>query len=202
MTTFDTLGLSNQTLKTLSSLGFTTPTPIQAQAIPLVLAGHDLIGLAQTGTGKTAAFGLPLLEQLMAENRRPEPRKVRTLILAPTRELVNQIAANLKTFVRKTPLTVGIVVGGASINMQAKMLSRGLDILVSTPGRLLDLLDRRALSLDAATRLVLDEADQMLDLGFIHDLRKIVKLVPAKRQTMLFSATMPKQIADLAAAFL
>ncbi|HET7413216.1 MAG TPA: DEAD/DEAH box helicase [Pararhizobium sp.] len=202
MTAFDSLGLSTQTLKTLSSLNFETPTPIQAQAIPLVLSGHDLIGLAQTGTGKTAAFGLPLIEGLLADNRRPQPRHVRALILAPTRELVNQIAANLKTFVRKTPLGVGIVVGGASINMQAKMLSRGLDILVATPGRLLDLLDRKALSLDSATRLVLDEADQMLDLGFIHDLRKIVKLVPAKRQTMLFSATMPKQIADLASAFL
>lgn len=202
LTSFDTLGLGNQTLKTLSSLGYETPTPIQAQAIPLVLAGHDLIGLAQTGTGKTAAFGLPLIEGLLADNRRPEPRKVRTLILAPTRELVNQIAVNLKDFVRKSPLTVGVVVGGASINMQSKMLSRGLDILVSTPGRLLDLIDRRALALDGVTRLVLDEADQMLDLGFIHDLRKIVRLVPAKRQTLLFSATMPKQIADLAAAFL
>ena len=202
LTSFDTLGLGKQTLKTLSSLGFQTPTPIQAQAIPLVLAGHDLIGLAQTGTGKTAAFGLPLMELLAADNKRPEPRKVRSLILAPTRELVNQIAVNLKAFVKKTPLSVGVVVGGASINMQAKMLSRGLDILVSTPGRLLDLIDRRALSLDGATYLVLDEADQMLDLGFIHDLRKIVKLVPQKRQTLLFSATMPKQIADLAAAFL
>ena len=202
LTSFDTLGLSPNTLKTLSSLGFEQPTPIQAQAIPLVLAGHDLIGLAQTGTGKTAAFGLPLAEQLLAEGGRPAPRKVRALILAPTRELVNQIAVNLKGFVRHTPLSVGTVVGGASINMQAKMLSRGLDILVSTPGRLLDLLDRKALSLDAATRLVLDEADQMLDLGFIHDLRRIVRLVPAKRQTLLFSATMPKQIAELAAAFL
>ena len=202
MTSFDTLGLSTQTLKTLSSLGFKEPTPIQAQAIPLVLAGHDLVGLAQTGTGKTAAFGLPLAEQLLADGGRPAPRKVRALILAPTRELVNQIAVHLKSFVKRTPLTVGTVVGGASINMQTKMLARGLDILVSTPGRLLDLIDRKALYLDAATRLVLDEADQMLDLGFIHDLKKIVKLVPAKRQTLLFSATMPKQIAELAATFL
>lgn len=202
LTKFDSLGLSQQTLKTLATLGFTEPTPIQAQAIPLVLAGHDLIGLAQTGTGKTAAFGLPLAEQLIAEAVRPQPRKVRALILAPTRELVNQIAANLKAFVKNTPLSVGIVVGGASINMQAKMLARGLDVLVATPGRLLDLIDRRALSLDGAATLVLDEADQMLDLGFIHDLRKIVKMVPAKRQTLLFSATMPKQIAELASAFL
>ena len=202
LTSFDTLGLSSQTLKTLPSLGFEQPTPIQAQAIPLVLAGHDLIGLAQTGTGKTAAFGLPLAEQLLADGGRPAPRKVRALILAPTRELVNQISTNLKSFVKRTPLTVGTVVGGASINLQTKMLARGLDVLVATPGRLLDLIDRKALFLDAATRLVLDEADQMLDLGFIHDLKRIVKLVPAKRQTLLFSATMPKQIADLAAAFL
>ena len=202
LTTFDTLGLSGQILKTLSSLGFEQPTPIQAQAIPLLLAGHDLIGLAQTGTGKTAAFGLPIADALIAAGGRPEPRRVRTLILAPTRELANQISVNLKSFVRRTPLTVGTVVGGASINMQSKMLARGLDILVSTPGRLLDLIDRKALFLDRAERLVLDEADQMLDLGFIHDLKKIVKLVPAKRQTMLFSATMPKAIADLASAYL
>lgn len=202
MTAFSSLGLGNQTLKTLSQLGFEQATPIQARAIPLVLEGHDLIGLAQTGTGKTAAFGLPLAEHLLKEAKRPAPKKVRALILAPTRELVNQIATNLKGFVKRTPLSVGIVVGGASINMQAKMLSRGLDILVSTPGRLLDLLDRKAVFLDEATRIVLDEADQMLDLGFIHDLRKILKLVPAKRQTLLFSATMPKQIAELAAAFL
>ncbi|TPW26606.1 DEAD/DEAH box helicase [Pararhizobium mangrovi] len=202
MTAFDTLGLSAQTLKTLAGLGYTEPTPIQSQAIPLVLAGHDIVGLAQTGTGKTAAFGLPLVEDLLAEAQKPEPKKVRALILAPTRELVNQIATNLKSFSKRSPLFVGTVVGGASINMQAKMLFRGVDVLVATPGRLIDLLDRKALSLDATRRLVLDEADQMLDIGFIHDLRKIAKLVPAKRQTLLFSATMPKQIADLADAFL
>ena len=202
MTDFHSLGLSKQIVDTLSQNNFATPTPIQAQAIPLVLQGRDLIGLAQTGTGKTAAFGLPIIEMLLKDAKRPDNRTVRTLILAPTRELVNQIADNLKLFVRKTPLKINVVVGGASINKQQLQLERGTDILVATPGRLLDLISRRALSLGQVSYLVLDEADQMLDLGFIHDLRKISKLVPAKRQTMLFSATMPKTIADLASEYL
>ncbi|WP_099866814.1 DEAD/DEAH box helicase [Pararhizobium haloflavum] len=202
MQNFQTLGLSKLVLQSIESLGYEIPTPIQNEAIPLVLKGHDLVGLAQTGTGKTAAFGLPLIDGLIAEGKRPEPRSARTLILAPTRELVNQIAVNLKSFVKKTPLKVGVVVGGVSINGQIRMMDKGVDILVSTPGRLLDLVDRKALSLHQTHRLVLDEADQMLDLGFIHDLRKIVKLVPKKRQTLLFSATMPKQIAELAASYL
>ncbi len=148
------------------------------------------------------AFGLPIIEMLLKDAKRPDNRTVRTLILAPTRELVNQIADNLKLFVRKTPLKINVVVGGASINKQQLQLERGTDILVATPGRLLDLISRRALSLGQVSYLVLDEADQMLDLGFIHDLRKISKLVPAKRQTMLFSATMPKTIADLASEYL
>ncbi|MGG7518816.1 DEAD/DEAH box helicase [Allorhizobium undicola] len=202
MTSFHELGLSKSIVATVSSLGFATATPIQAQGIPLVLEGRDLIGLAQTGTGKTAAFGLPIIEMLMAENRRAEARTTRALILAPTRELVNQIGDNLRNFVKKTPLKINQVVGGASINKQQFQLERGTDILVATPGRLLDLIARNALSLAAVTHLVLDEADQMLDLGFIHDLRKIAKMVPAKRQTLLFSATMPKAIADLAHSFL
>ena len=183
-------------------MGFETPTPIQAGAIPLVMEGHDLIGLAQTGTGKTAAFGLPMIEKLMVDGKRPDPRNIRALILAPTRELVNQIAANLKEFVKKTPIKVAVVVGGASINKQSEQLARGVDILVATPGRLLDLVNRRAVTLTQARYLVLDEADQMLDLGFIHDLRKISKLVPKNRQTLLFSATMPKAIAELASEYL
>ncbi len=202
LTDFNSLGLSKQIVDTLSQNNFTTPTPIQAQAIPLVLNGRDLIGLAQTGTGKTAAFGLPIIEMLLKDAKRPDNRTVRTLILAPTRELVNQIADNLKLFVRKTALRINVVVGGASINKQQLQLERGTDILVATPGRLLDLISRRALSLGQVSYLVLDEADQMLDLGFIHDLRKISKMVPAKRQTMLFSATMPKTIADLASEYL
>ena len=164
--------------------------------------GHDVMGLAQTGTGKTAAFGLPLVHKLMEENIKPKPKGVRALILAPTRELVNQISENLRQYVKKTPIWVNVVIGGQSIHKQAQTLRRGTDILVATPGRLLDLADRKALFLDTATFLVLDEADQMLDLGFIHSLRKISKLLGTPRQTMLFSATMPKAVEDLSKAFL
>ena len=202
LSTFKELGLSEQILATLSANGFDKPTPIQTQAIPLVLKGHDLIGLAQTGTGKTAAFGLPMIEKLLADGRRADPRNIRALVLAPTRELVNQIATNLRLFVKNTPLKIGLVVGGVSINKQTEQLARGVDILVATPGRLLDLVARKAVTLTQGRYLVLDEADQMLDLGFIHDLRKISKLVPKNRQTLLFSATMPKQIAELAGEYL
>ncbi len=202
LTTFHDLGLSKTIVATLSALGFEKATPIQEKAIPLVLEGNDLIGLAQTGTGKTAAFGLPMIEKLLADPRRPDPRNIRALILAPTRELVNQIADNLRDFVKKTPLRVVTVVGGASINKQSEMLNRGTDILVATPGRLLDLVARKAVTLTQARYLVLDEADQMLDLGFIHDLRKISKMVPKNRQTLLFSATMPKLIGELAGEYL
>ncbi len=202
LTLFHELGLSKQIVANLSQQGYEKPTPIQQKAIPLVLSGRDLIGLAQTGTGKTAAFGLPMIEKLLADGKRPDPRNIRALVLAPTRELVNQIAANLKIFVKNTPMKIGVVVGGASINRQHDQLSRGVDILVATPGRLLDLIARKSVTLTQGRYLVLDEADQMLDLGFIHDLRKISKLVPKNRQTLLFSATMPKSIADLAADYL
>ncbi len=202
LTNFQELGLAKQLVATLFALGYETPTPIQAQAIPQLLEGRDMIGLAQTGTGKTAAFGLPLIEMLLKDPKRPDNRTTRTLVLAPTRELVNQIAANLKSYVRNTPLKINAVVGGASINKQQLQLEKGTDILVATPGRLLDLIARRAIGLTTVRYLVLDEADQMLDLGFIHDLRKISKMVPKNRQTLLFSATMPKAIADLAADFL
>ncbi|MBB3649983.1 ATP-dependent RNA helicase RhlE [Rhizobium sp. BK619] len=202
MTNFESLGVSKPIVATLFQLGIETPTPIQEQAIPLLLEGRDLIGLAQTGTGKTAAFGLPLIEKLLADERRPDNRTTRTLILAPTRELVNQIAESLKKFIRKSHLRINVVVGGVSINKQQLQLEKGTDVLVATPGRLLDLINRRAISLTTVRYLVLDEADQMLDLGFVHDLRKIAKMVPKKRQTMLFSATMPKAIADLAGDYL
>jgi Superfamily II DNA and RNA helicases len=202
LTNFHALGLAKQLVATLSSLGYENPTPIQAEAIPHLLQGRDLIGLAQTGTGKTAAFGLPLIEMLSKDPKRPDNRTTRTLILAPTRELVNQIAVNLKSYVRGMPLKVNCVVGGASINKQQQMLEKGTDILVATPGRLLDLIARKAIGLTTVRYLVLDEADQMLDLGFIHDLRKISKMVPKKRQTLLFSATMPKAIAELAGDYL
>lgn len=202
MTNFESLGVSKPVVATLFQLGIETPTPIQEQAIPLLIQGRDLIGLAQTGTGKTAAFGLPLIERLLKEEKRPDNRSVRTLILAPTRELVNQIADNLRKFIRKSPLRINVVVGGVSINKQQLQLEKGTDILVATPGRLLDLCNRNAITLTAVRYLVLDEADQMLDLGFVHDLRKIAKMVPKRRQTMLFSATMPKAIADLAGDYL
>jgi ATP-dependent RNA helicase RhlE len=202
LTDFTSLGLTPAILKSISELGYTEPTPIQTQAIPLLLEGRDLMGLAQTGTGKTAAFGLPLIQKLSAYGARPGPRATHALILAPTRELVNQIATNLRGFVRHSHLKVTSVVGGQSINAQTNALQRGTDILVATPGRLLDLVERKAVRLDTAKVLVLDEADQMLDLGFIHALRRIAKLVGTPRQTMLFSATMPKLIEDLSRAYL
>ena len=202
MTQFEALGLSQTILKSAHHLGFDEPTPIQHQAIPLVLQGHDIMGLAQTGTGKTAAFGFPLVDLLLAQEKRADDRMVRALIVAPTRELVNQIAENLRKFVHNTKLKVRVVIGGASINIQSKKLERGADILVATPGRLLDLERRDAIRLDQTTFLVLDEADQMLDLGFIHDLRKIAQLVKRPRQTLMFSATMPRQIDELAKTYL
>jgi ATP-dependent RNA helicase RhlE len=196
------MGLPARLIKRLDELGFTEPTPIQSHAIPHALNGRDVMGLAQTGTGKTAAFGLPLVTQMLEFGQKPEPKTVRGLVLAPTRELAGQIAANLRDLVQGTPLKVGMVVGGQSINAQIKRLERGTDLLVATPGRLIDLMDRRALTLKDTVFLVLDEADQMLDLGFIHALRKIVGFLPEQRQTMLFSATMPKQMNEIAQAYL
>ena len=188
MTTFSDLGLAPTLLKALDHAALTVPTPIQEKGIPLALEGHDVLGLAQTGTGKTLAFGLPLIHHLLKMQGKPEPKSVKALILAPTRELANQISANLRVFTDQTHLRVNVVVGGQSINKQVNVLSRGTDILVATPGRLLDLMDRGALSLATARHLILDEADQMLDLGFIHDLRRIAPKLGSPRQTMLFSA--------------
>ncbi|MEL6424047.1 MAG: DEAD/DEAH box helicase [Pseudomonadota bacterium] len=202
MTTFDALGLSPRVLKALTERGFDTPTPIQEQAIPVVLDDRDIMGLAQTGTGKTAAFGLPLIHKMLGFGVKPEPKTVRALILAPTRELAKQISDELKLLVQKTPLKIALVVRGGSLNAQANRLQRGTDILVATPGRLIDLMDRRALTLTKTGFLVLDEADQMLDMGFIPALRKIAALLPEARQTLLFSATMPKQMAELSATYL
>ena len=202
MNLFQTMGLPEKLVSRLTAMDINEPTPIQTHAIPHALNGKDVMGLAQTGTGKTAAFGLPLIAQMMASSQKLEPKSVRGLILAPTRELAKQISDNLKGFVQNTPIKIGLVVGGASINPQIARVARGIDILVATPGRLIDLLDRRALSLHATTFLVLDEADQMLDLGFIHSLRKIAGMLPKTRQTMLFSATMPKQMNELANSYL
>ncbi|MEM7599340.1 MAG: DEAD/DEAH box helicase [Pseudomonadota bacterium] len=202
MSKFEQLGLSPKLLKRLDHSGFSTPTPIQAQAIPLALEGHDIMGLAQTGTGKTLAFGLPMIDALLAKTGKPAPKTVKALILAPTRELVNQISDNLRAFTQPTPLTLVTVVGGTSMNQQIKLLDRGVDILVATPGRLIDHMNRGTVNLSTVRHLVLDEADQMLDMGFIHDLRKIAPKLGTPRQTMLFSATMAKQMEELSRSYL
>ena len=199
---FEMMGLPAKLVARLGKMGITEPTPIQARAIPHALQGRDVMGLAQTGTGKTAAFGLPLVAAMLEFGKKPEKYTVRGLVLAPTRELAGQIAQHLRAYCEDTPLKVGVVVGGQSINAQIARLERGTDLLVATPGRLIDLLDRRALSLGETQYLVLDEADQMLDLGFIHALRKIAPLLPEDRQSMLFSATMPKHMGELAQAYL
>ena len=196
------LGLAPTLSEALKRNGFSEPTPIQNQAIPLALEGHDVLGLAQTGTGKTLAFGLPLIDGLLAQPGKPAPKTVKALVLAPTRELVNQIADSLRQLTDGTKLRVGTVVGGQSINRQINFLSRGTDILVATPGRLIDLMDRKAVDLSTVRQLVLDEADQMLDMGFIHALRRIAPQLGTPRQTMLFSATMPKQMEELSSAYL
>ncbi|UWQ20528.1 DEAD/DEAH box helicase [Jannaschia sp. W003] len=200
--TFEELGLAPAILQSLRDAKLETPTPIQAQAIPLAMQGRDVLGLAQTGTGKTLAFGLPLIDALMAQPGKPAPKCAKSLILAPTRELINQIADSLRGLTAGTKVRVVTVVGGQSINKQIERMSRGCDILVATPGRLIDLMDRRAVDLSSARHLVLDEADQMLDMGFIHALRRIAPKLGTPRQTMLFSATMPKQMEELASAYL
>lgn len=202
MSEFSTMELPAQLMKRIDALGFKDPTPIQSHAIPHAMQGKDVLGLAQTGTGKTAAFGVPLIAQMMQYGTKPAPKTVRGLVLAPTRELANQIAASLKDLTEGSHMKIGLVVGGVSINPQIARIARGTDILVATPGRLLDILDRRALDLGSCDFLVLDEADQMLDLGFIHALRKIAGLLPDERQTMLFSATMPKQMNEIANSYL
>jgi ATP-dependent RNA helicase RhlE len=196
------MGLLPRLVAKLAEQGIVQPTPIQSQAIPHAMNGRDVMGLAQTGTGKTAAFGLPMVNALLTAGTKPDPKTVRGLILAPTRELAKQIADHLRAYTEGSHLKVNLVVGGVGIAAQINRLARGTDLLVATPGRLIDLLDRRALTLGETRYLVLDEADQMLDLGFIHALRKIAPLLPQDRQTMLFSATMPKQMAELAGSFL
>ena len=199
---FDMLGLAPRLISILKEQGITDPTPIQTQAIPHAMNGRDVMGLAQTGTGKTAAFGLPMIHALLKAGVKPNPKSVRGLILAPTRELAKQIADNLTAYTKGSHLKVALVVGGAGIVAQTKRLAGGVDLLVATPGRLIDLLDRRAVRLDETIYLVLDEADQMLDMGFIHALRQIAPLLAKDRQTMMFSATMPKLMSELASTYL
>ncbi|MGI3169702.1 DEAD/DEAH box helicase [Pseudooceanicola sp. C21-150M6] len=199
---FDTLGLTPSLHDALKGAGFSEPTPIQAQAIPPALEGRDVLGLAQTGTGKTLAFSLPIVNRLLENPGKPLPKTAKALILAPTRELANQIVDNIRQLTENARIRVTVVVGGQSINRQINTLSRGTDILVATPGRLIDLMDRKAVDLSTVKNLVLDEADQMLDMGFIHALRRIAPHLGTPRQTMLFSATMPKQMEELSRAYL
>ena len=201
MTAFTDLNLAEPIAKAVAAEGYATPTPIQARAIPPALAGRDLLGIAQTGTGKTAAFALPILDRLAREKRPRRPKSPRVLVLAPTRELATQIAVSFLNYGRFINVKAETAFGGAPINRQMRALHSGVDVLVATPGRLIDLIDRKAVLLDAVEVAVLDEADQMLDLGFIHALRAIMPRLPKARQTMLFSATMPKQIAELAGQY-
>ncbi len=201
MTTFADLGLSQPVLQALDMKGYNTPTPIQAQAIPPVLKGRDLLGIAQTGTGKTAAFMLPSIDRLREADKPIPFKSCRMLVLAPTRELAVQIADSAKDYGALAGLKAQCIVGGTSVGKDRNKLHRGTDILVATPGRLLDLVDQKAFNLAGIEVLVLDEADQMLDLGFIHALRKIRELAPKDRQTLFFSATMPKAIKELVSGF-
>ncbi|TAJ93839.1 MAG: DEAD/DEAH box helicase [Gammaproteobacteria bacterium] len=195
--TFTTLGLSEPLLRAVAATGYTQPTPIQSKAIPAVLAGADIMAAAQTGTGKTAGFTLPMLQRLAALPQQKQPA-VRALLLTPTRELAAQVHASIRTYGKFLTLRSTVVFGGVNINPQIKELRAGVDILVATPGRLLDLVQQRAVRLDSVNILVLDEADRMLDMGFIHDLKRIMSLLPRQRQTLMFSATFSPEIRALA----
>ncbi len=202
MSYFEELGLAQPILKALAANGYDTPTPIQQQAIPSLMEGRDLCGVAQTGTGKTAAFSLPSLHRFATDVKPRKDGSCRMLVLSPTRELAAQIAESIRGYGKFLGLTVQCIFGGVPVFTQKKKLRGGVDILVATPGRLLDLIDQRALSLDGVEIFVLDEADQMMDLGFIHDLKRVDKLLPTKRQTLFFSATMPRKIEELGKRFL
>ena len=199
---FATLGLRAELCRAVAARGYTTPTPIQQQAVPVILAGQDVLAAAQTGTGKTAGFTLPLLQRLAESPRPARPRSVRALILTPTRELAAQVGASVADYGRELRLKSAVVFGGVGFNPQVTALARGLDVLTATPGRLLDHLQQGTVLLDAVEVLVLDEADRMLDMGFIRDLRRIVERLPKARQTLLFSATFTTDIRALASQFL
>jgi ATP-dependent RNA helicase RhlE len=199
---FQSLNIIEPILRSLKEEGYTTPTPIQAKAIPIVLQGTDLLGCAQTGTGKTAAFAVPILQLLSATKTHDRKRRIRSLIVTPTRELAIQIAESFKAYGRHTGLTCTVVFGGVNQNPQTTELQRGVDILIATPGRLLDLMNQGFITLRDVEFFVLDEADRMLDMGFIHDVRKIIAALPHKRQSLFFSATMPPEIVKLAGTIL
>ena len=202
MTSFSDLGLAQPLLRALESEGYERPTPIQAQAIPHVISGRDLLGIAQTGTGKTAAFALPILHRLANAPKRPGRGRCRVLVLSPTRELASQIGESFRTYGRHLNLRTAVIFGGVGHRPQSDALARGLDVLVATPGRLIDHMQTGAVSFAETEVVVLDEADQMLDMGFIHAIRKIVPRLPKERQNLFFSATMPKEIAALASDLL
>ncbi len=200
--TFADLGLSSTLLLTLEREGYTNPTPIQAQAIPILLNGNDLLGIAQTGTGKTAAFALPIVQGLMRNRIIPAPKSVRTLILSPTRELASQIAQSFEAYSKGLGLHIATIYGGVKYGPQYKALARGVDVLVATPGRLIDHIEQKTVDLRGVEFFVLDEADQMLDLGFVKPIRQVAAKLPHKRQNLFFSATMPKEIGALASELL
>ncbi|MGX6647948.1 DEAD/DEAH box helicase [Maricaulaceae bacterium MS644] len=198
--TFKDLGLSPDLLAAIADAGYETPTPIQAGAIPVALTGRDVLGIAQTGTGKTASFTLPMIERL--SRGRARARMPRSLILAPTRELADQVAENVKTYTKNHKLSMALLIGGVAFEPQKRKIDQGVDILIATPGRLLDLMERGGLMLMGIEILVIDEADRMLDMGFIPDIERILKRLPERRQTLFFSATMPKEIQRLVDTFL
>ncbi|MGC3971736.1 MAG: DEAD/DEAH box helicase [Pirellulales bacterium] len=202
MSTFESLGLTKPVLDALETEGYTTPTPIQEKAVPHVLAGRDLFGIAQTGTGKTAAFALPLIERMLANPCQVQPRRCRTLVLAPTRKLAGQIYESFRAYGRNARIRSTVIYGGVNQRPQATAMMRGVDVLVATPGRLLDLVNQRLVDIRSLEYLVLDEADRMLDMGFIHDIRRIIAMLPKERQTLFFSATLPPEVKELAAAML
>ena len=199
---FDTLNIIEPILKALKEEGYTTPTPIQAQSIPIVLQGTDLLGCAQTGTGKTAAFAIPILQLLRATHTNDKKKKVRSLIVTPTRELAIQIGESFNAYGRHTGLTNTVIFGGVNQHSQTNALQRGVDVVIATPGRLLDLMNQGFLHLRDIEIFVLDEADRMLDMGFIHDVKKLIAALPKKRQSLFFSATMPPEIVKLASSIL
>ena len=200
--TFEKLNLIEPILKALQNENYTIPTPIQAQAIPVVLAGNDLIGCAQTGTGKTAAFSIPIIQHLSEDASINKHKHIRALVLTPTRELAIQIGESFEAYGRFTPIKHTVIYGGVSQFSQVKSLKSGVDVLIATPGRLLDLFDQGFIKFSELTHFVLDEADRMLDMGFIHDIRRVVSIIPKKRQTLFFSATMPSEIQKLADSML
>ncbi|MBN9007722.1 MAG: DEAD/DEAH box helicase [Rhizobiales bacterium] len=198
MTSFQDFGLADPISRALAEENYLTPTPIQAQTIPLALTGRDVIGIAQTGTGKTAAFALPILHRLLQNRIKPQPKSCRVLVLSPTRELSGQILESFNAYGRHLRLTSALAIGGVPMGRQVRSVMQGVEVMVATPGRLLDLVQSNGLKLGQVEFLVLDEADRMLDMGFINDIRKVVAKLPIKRQTLFFSATMPKDIAELA----